>query len=62
MGAEGVMIFIFLLLPEMVNTLILPLRAIMVEQCIEKPALFLWLEGVTFHWFLVGYKFNTILT
>ena len=29
----------------------------MVEQFINKPVLFLWLEGATFHW-VVGYKFN----
>ena len=37
-----------------------PLQVIMVEQFIKNPVLFLWLEGVTFHWFVVGCKVNII--
>ena len=33
---------------------------IIVEELIKKPVLFPWLEGATFHWIVVGYKFNII--
>ena len=33
---------------------------IIVEELIKKPVLFPWLEGATFHWIVVGYKFNLI--
>ena len=28
------------------------------EKFMKEPVLFLWLEGATFHWVVVGYKFN----
>ena len=28
------------------------------EQFIKKPVLFVWLDGATFNWVVVGYKFN----
>ena len=37
-----------------------PVHIIMVEQFIKKPVLFLSLEGVTVHWFVVGCMFNII--
>ena len=37
-----------------------PLHVIMVEQFIKKPVLFRWWKGATFHWVVVGYKFNII--
>ena len=35
-----------------------PFHEIMVGWFIKEPVLFLWFEGATFHYVVVGYKFN----
>ena len=32
--------------------------SLFMEKFMKEPVLFLWLEGATFHWVVVGCKFN----